>query len=212
MPAVEPVQGQAILDPMRPALARLDALHRDLDPVATGKLEFEAVEAKQRLKIVVNSDHNTSYQDLMFKSKSALCSTGRRRVNHRGALRPRRLGRHRGSGPIGQTRSRGSGHAFTQGVLRTRRARSIGPGRDTASTPRCGGHESQTSPPLPTCSELRPDGFLMRRNRPFRPPLWLPIRARNPPLALFGEQSSVSAGNVRGVLDAVGGIRWVAPR
>ena len=67
--AVEPVQGQAILDPMRPALARLNALYRDLDPITAGKLEFEAVQAKQRLKIVAD----TSYQDLMFKSKPALC-------------------------------------------------------------------------------------------------------------------------------------------
>jgi hypothetical protein len=41
---------------MRPALARLDALHRDLDPITVGKLEFEAVQAQQHLKIVVNVD------------------------------------------------------------------------------------------------------------------------------------------------------------
>lgn len=50
----------------------------------------------------------------------------------------------------------------------------------------------------PACLEFRLDGRPMRRNRPFRGPLWLPIRARNSPRALLGEQNSVSTGNGRG--------------
>ena len=38
---------------MRPALGRLNALRRDLDRITTGKLEFQAVQAEQRLKIAV---------------------------------------------------------------------------------------------------------------------------------------------------------------
>src|SRR5216683_2828641 len=62
------VQGQAVLDPMRPRPGRLDRLRRDLDPIAAGELKLETIEAEEHLKLVILS-HITSYQDLMLRDK-----------------------------------------------------------------------------------------------------------------------------------------------